>query len=60
MLRYAAIFFVIALAAFILGFLGNVIAGGSAWIAKICFFIFFALFVAALIVEIVNRRKKKP
>jgi uncharacterized membrane protein YtjA (UPF0391 family) len=59
MLRYAAIFFVIALAAFILGFVGNLIVGGSVLIAKISFFIFFALFIIAVVIEIMNRRKKK-
>lgn len=47
MLRYAAIFFVIAIIAAIFGFGG--IAEGAASIAKVLFFIFMALFVFVLL-----------
>ena len=47
MLRYAAIFFVIALVAALFGFTG--IAVGAAEIAKILFYIFVILFVVSLI-----------
>ena len=47
MLRYAAIFFVIALVAALFGFGG--IAAGAVEIAKVLFFIFVILFVASLI-----------
>lgn len=47
MLRYAAIFFVIAIIAAIFGFGG--IAAGATSIAKILFFVFIALFVITLL-----------
>lgn len=47
MLRWAAIFFIIAIVAAIFGFGG--IAEGAASIAKILFFVFVVLFVLALI-----------
>ena len=47
MLRYAAIFFVIALIAALFGFGG--IAVGAAEIAKILFFVFLVLFVVSLV-----------
>jgi uncharacterized membrane protein YtjA (UPF0391 family) len=54
MLRYAAIFLVIALVAALLGFTG--IAAGAVEIAKILFFIFLLLFVVSLIVGLMRRR----
>lgn len=48
MLSWALTFFIIALIAAALGFGG--LAGASAGIAKICFFVFLALFVIGLIV----------
>lgn len=53
MLRYAAIFFVIALVAAVFGFGG--IAAGAVEIAKILFFIFIVLFVVALIAGLLRR-----
>lgn len=47
MLRWAAIFFVIAIVAAVFGF-GNIVEG-AATIAKILFFIFLILFVISLI-----------
>jgi uncharacterized membrane protein YtjA (UPF0391 family) len=47
MLRYAAIFFVIALVAALFGFGG--IAAGAAEIAKVLFFIFVVLFLVSLV-----------
>lgn len=47
MLNYAVIFFLIALLAGILGF--GVIAGTAALIAKVCFVLFLALFIATLL-----------
>jgi uncharacterized membrane protein YtjA (UPF0391 family) len=47
MLKWAAIFFVIAIIAAIFGFTG--IAAGAASIAKILFFIFLVLFILVLI-----------
>lgn len=47
MLGWAVTFFIIALIAGVLGF--SVIAGTSAWIAKICFLVFLVLFVVSLI-----------
>jgi uncharacterized membrane protein YtjA (UPF0391 family) len=46
MLRWAAIFFVIAILAAIFGFTG--IAAGAASIAKVIFFFFFAMLVLTL------------
>jgi len=53
MLRYAAIFLVIALIAALFGFTG--IAAGAVQIAKILFFVFLLLFVASLIVALIRR-----
>lgn len=47
MLRWMIIFIIVALIAGVLGFGG--IAGASAGLAKICFYIFIALFVISLI-----------
>jgi len=47
MLRYAVIFFIIAIIAALLGFGG--IAAGAASIAKVLFYIFISLFVIALL-----------
>lgn len=47
MLRWTVTFFVIALAAVLLGFTG--IAVGAASIAKILFFVFLTLFLLSLI-----------
>jgi len=53
MLRYAAIFFVIALIAAVFGFGG--IASGAVEIAKILFFVFLVLFVVSLIAGLFRR-----
>jgi uncharacterized membrane protein YtjA (UPF0391 family) len=53
MLRYAAIFFVIAIVAALFGF--GVIASGAAEIAKILFFVFVVLFVVSLIAGLIRR-----
>jgi len=47
MLRYAVLFFLIAIAAAVFGFGG--IAGASAWIAQVLFVVFLILFVVSLI-----------
>jgi uncharacterized membrane protein YtjA (UPF0391 family) len=54
MLYYAALFFVIALVAAILGFGG--IAVGAAEIAKILFVVFLVLFLGSLILGMLNKR----
>ena len=54
MLRYAAVFLVIALIAALLGFTG--IAAGAVEIAKILFFVFLLLFAASLIVGLMRRK----
>lgn len=46
MLKWAAVFFIIAIVAGIFGF-GNV-AGASVGIAKVLFFIFLVLFIVAI------------
>jgi uncharacterized membrane protein YtjA (UPF0391 family) len=47
MLRYAIVFFIIALVAGFLGFFS--IAGTTAWIAKVLFILFLVLFAISLI-----------
>lgn len=53
MLRWAVIFFIIALVAALFGFTG--IAAASVDIAKILFFIFLVLFILALVVGAVRK-----
>ena len=53
MLRYALIFFVVALIAALFGFGG--IAAGATEIAKILFFVFVVLFVFSLVAGLVRR-----
>jgi uncharacterized membrane protein YtjA (UPF0391 family) len=53
MLRYALIFFVVALIAALFGFGG--IAAGATEIAKILFFVFVVLFVISLVAGLVRR-----
>jgi uncharacterized membrane protein YtjA (UPF0391 family) len=53
MLRYAVIFFVIALVAALFGFGG--IAAGATEIAKILFFIFIVLFIVSLVAGLIKR-----
>ena len=53
MLRYALIFFVVALIAAAFGFLG--IAGAAVGIAKILFYIFVVLFLVSLLSGLVRR-----
>jgi uncharacterized membrane protein YtjA (UPF0391 family) len=50
MLRYAVVFFIIAIIAAIFGFTG--IAAGAAEIAKILFFIFLVIFLATLLIGV--------
>lgn len=53
MLRYAAIFFVIAITAAVFGFGG--IAAGATEIAKILFFVFLVVFVLTLLLGLFRR-----
>jgi uncharacterized membrane protein YtjA (UPF0391 family) len=53
MLRYALIFFIIALIAALFGFTG--IAAGAAEIAKILFFVFLVVAGAALLMGLLRR-----
>ncbi len=53
MLRYAAIFFVIAIVAAVFGFGG--IAAGAAEIARILFFIFLVVFLVTLIMGLIKK-----
>lgn len=53
MLRWAAIFLVIAIIAAVFGFGG--VAAGATEIAKILFFIFLAIFAVALVMGLVRR-----
>ncbi|MEO7774445.1 MAG: DUF1328 domain-containing protein [Steroidobacteraceae bacterium] len=54
MLRYAAIFFVIAIIAAVFGFGG--IAAGATEIAKILFFVFLVVFVLTLLLGLFRRK----
>lgn len=58
MLYWAAVFFVIALIAGLLGFTGISVA--TAEIAKLLFFIFLVLFVVSLIASMVTRGPSSP
>jgi len=53
MLRYALIFFIVALVAALFGFGG--IAAGATEIAKILFFVFVVLFVVSLVAGLLRR-----
>ena len=53
MLRYAVIFFVVAIVAALFGFGG--IAAGATEIAKILFFIFLVLFIVSLLAGLIKR-----
>jgi uncharacterized membrane protein YtjA (UPF0391 family) len=53
MLRYAVIFFIIAIVAALFGFGG--IAAGATEIAKILFFVFLVLFVVSLVAGLIKR-----
>jgi len=55
MLRYAITFFIIAIIAAYLGFSG--IAGAASGIAQILFFVFLAIFVLSLVVNLVKGQK---
>lgn len=47
MLYWAAVFFVLALVAAVLGF-GGFVTGSLIWAAKVCFILFVVLFVVSL------------
>jgi uncharacterized membrane protein YtjA (UPF0391 family) len=53
MLRYALLFFVVALVAALFGFGG--IAAAAAGIARVLFYIFLVLFIVSLLVGILRR-----
>jgi uncharacterized membrane protein YtjA (UPF0391 family) len=53
MLKWAAIFFVIAIVAAVLGFGG--IAAGATEIAKILFFVFLIIFLVTLIMGVTRK-----
>jgi uncharacterized membrane protein YtjA (UPF0391 family) len=57
MLYYAALFFIVAVVTFLIGFLGNLLTGGAIMLAKVFFVLFFALFVITLVIDIVKRKK---
>jgi len=56
MLRFAAIFFVIAIVAALFGFGG--IAAGAAAIAQVLFFVFLALFLVSLLLALFRRKAR--
>ena len=53
MLRYALIFFIIALIAALLGFTG--VAAGAAEIAKVLFFVFLVIAAGSLVMGLMRR-----
>ncbi len=53
MLRYAVIFFIVAIVAALFGFGG--IAAGATEIAKVLFFVFLVLFVVSLVAGLLRR-----
>ena len=53
MLRYALIFFVVALVAALFGFGG--IAAGAAEIGRVLFFVFLVLFIVSLVAGLIRR-----
>jgi uncharacterized membrane protein YtjA (UPF0391 family) len=55
MLRWAAIFFIIAIIAAVFGFGG--VASGSAEIARVLFFLFLVVFVVSLIWGLITGRR---
>ncbi len=55
MLYWAAVFFVIAIVAAILGF-GDIVAGATA-IAKVLFYVFLVVFLLSLITGLTRRRR---
>jgi uncharacterized membrane protein YtjA (UPF0391 family) len=55
MLHWAAVFFIIAIVAGILGFTGVALATGE--IAKILFFIFLVLFALSIITSLLRRNR---
>ncbi|NTV70221.1 MAG: DUF1328 domain-containing protein [Azonexaceae bacterium] len=54
MLRYAIIFFIVALIAALFGFTG--IAAGAVEIAKILFFVFILLFLVSLVMGLMRQK----
>ena len=56
MVNWAITFFLIAIAAALLGFSGS--AAGQAGIAKVIFFLFLALSVATLVLKILRRDRQ--
>jgi len=58
MLRWAAVFFVIAIISAVFGFGG--IASGSAEIARVLFFLFLVVFVVSLIWGLLTGRRSAP
>ena len=57
MLRWALIFFVVAIIAAVFGF--GVISTGAMDIARILFFLFLVLFVVSLVIGLVSGRKPR-
>jgi uncharacterized membrane protein YtjA (UPF0391 family) len=55
MLRWALVFFIIAIIAAVFGF-GDIAAGATA-IAKVLFFVFVVLFLLSLLASLVSGRK---
>ena len=57
MLRWALIFFIVAIVAAVFGF-GNISAGATD-IAKILFFIFVVLFLISIVMSLITGKKVK-
>ena len=57
MLRWAAVFFIIAIIAGVFGFGG--IASGAADIARVCFFLFVVIFLVSLVWGLMTGRRPR-
>ena len=58
MLHYGALFLLIAIVSFVLGFFGYMVSGLAITLAKILFFVFLALFIVTVSVEFIRRKKR--
>jgi uncharacterized membrane protein YtjA (UPF0391 family) len=59
MLQYAALSLIVAIVAFVFGYVAVGLVTGLVWIAKIVFVVASVAFVGLFIMDMVNRSKKK-
>lgn len=58
MLQYAALALIVAVVAFVFGFVAIGLVTGLVWIAKIVFVVALVAFVGLFIMDMINRKKK--